>query len=292
MTISPPDWPTLPPGCQRIRRGAFDVLAAHFHEHAFEFTTFGGQLLSWSFAGRDIFFANREHARTDGAVSYRGGNPICFPHFNKGIIFPDKHERSPAHGPVRTATWKLTTLHADAQSFRIVTTVDTVSTDSLPGVPLTLTVTYYFTPEDLSIAFAVDNRGTRPAAFHLAVHTYFDAPMVKRVELSGLGGEFLDGQRGLQPTPSESDVLTVQPPLDRVYTRPAKEISMRTSTYALTIGNAGFNNSVVWNPGEPHTLTDVRSPAFICVESAALLPAPVVDVNATWRSSLNYRPAV
>jgi len=290
MTLPASRWPTLPPGCERIKRGVLDILTARFGDHAFEFTTFGGQLLRWSFKGREIFFANREHARTDGTVSYRGGNPICFPHFNKGIIFPDKRERSPAHGPVRTARWEVGELLADTRRFRIVTSVDTLSTDSLPGVPLTLSIAYEFTTEALSMSFDVHNRGERSVAFHLAVHTYFDALNVETCRVVGLGSEYLDGQQGLRPTQDNAGQLEVRPPLDRVYLHPESEITLHTSQCSLKIRQEHLDNSVVWNPGAQHTLTDVGSPAFLCVESAALLPAPSVAAGKSWRAALSYHP--
>src|SRR5579862_4224582 len=91
----------------------FSIFTLSSGDQRVRVSTFGGQILSWSKGDVPIVFENADRAVLDGATPYRGGAPICFPHFGHGTLMPLGTVLKPQHGGARTATWKSRALESE-----------------------------------------------------------------------------------------------------------------------------------------------------------------------------------
>jgi glucose-6-phosphate 1-epimerase len=249
-------------------------------------SNFGGQLISWTHNAKNIIFENSENAIKDLSTAYRGGAPICFPYFAKGTLLSSdssiKNEVTPQHGAARTSIWK----KIDSSSSSI--TVQTLQTTPITpdsknqcSADLQLTIQYSLSEPDsksskIQITASVENLSQNSSLYQLAFHTYWTYNEPSKIKIQGLGREYLDNLAGLKKC-SEDNFVSVYPAaLDRVYISPLDKVCFTTDEYQVQITNSGLNQAVVWNPGSNHSLKDIKTPSFFCVESGAITPAPTI----------------
>ena len=258
-------------------------------ENVFTLSPFGGQIIGWKKKGIDIIFANEEGAIIDGKTPYRGGIPICFPYFGKGLLLPNKTSIEPQHGLARKSVWK-TAINENTN--QISFSITQPSPTGYPGTTFALTITYDFNI-DLSIKAMIVNEGENPSPFQLAFHSYWHAPSPADTFVIGLGTDYLDN---LDLLAAKVDLLEdprkVPPPYDRIYPHCAEQLKVQTQLYTTTVTTHGCHGAVLWNPGQNHGLKDLKTPTFVCVESGAIIPSPVLQPKATHELSIAYRVAV
>ncbi|MDO5729026.1 MAG: hypothetical protein Q4P71_05305 [Actinomycetaceae bacterium] len=210
----------------------------------------GAQLLTWTIAEREFIFVSSTSGFGPG-VSARGGIPICFPWFGR--------KAEPSHGLVRTTRWAVEAV--SDTSIRATTSFTDGNGPSGYLTDASIEVTFTLTDRSLRMEVRVTNDGEDPGQFDLALHTYYAVSDVSHVKISGITGNYTDtGDSGSQ----EGLTLIPAPPLDRIYT-----MSAPTTIGQVVMEPHGFTNTVVWNPGADHGLTDLadgENTQFICVE--------------------------
>jgi glucose-6-phosphate 1-epimerase len=235
----------------------------------------GGQLLSWIPADSVERLYLSPRAVFDGRTPIRGGVPVCFPQF-AGL------GELPKHGFLRTANWTVATRRS-ADDYALVTlaTSDSDVTRSLWPHRFGIELTVMLEGDRLDLELLVSNPGPTPFTFTAALHTYLKVTDIQRCTLEGLLGlDYRDAAAGDRIETERQRVLAIEAETDRVYRRAAQPLYLRDPSGRLAIGQQGFTDVVVWNPGPDKAATLADLPAggwreFLCVEAAAA-DSPVI----------------
>lgn len=257
---------------------------------------FGGQLVSWRIKNIPILFEN-PHAILDGSAAIRGGAPICFPYFGKGILLnleKNSPELSPQHGKARSTYWKI--IDKSDQHIELTTNQDAPGTNEDSNIKLTLNYNIESFSENestLKISGKILNTTSKNSLVQVAVHSYWNCDNPDKINVHGLGPSYLDNLQGLKEINEESFISTYPIPFDRVYLKSQSIIKATFDQFSLSIETQGISNSVAWNPGSDHTLKDLNIPNFCCLESGNIYPAPILksyeelEFNITYFAVLN-----
>ena len=275
------------------KRGEIEVIKITDSDFTstFSVSPFGGQLIDWEKSGTPILFANQSNAITDGKTAYRGGAPIIFPYFGKGLLLPQKTPIDPQHGVARKTVWQR---EDSLQENQISFFTEQPSPATYPTTRFRLQITYTFT-DDVAISSTITNIGDNACPIQFAVHSYWDTADLSKTSVQGLGNSYLDNLQNLSLIREPADLelgseTHFSSPFDRVYIEPAALISVATPRYNLTIQTKGCNSAVVWNPGDypGHGLKDLQIPHFICVESGIVSPAVVIEPGRAISQHIQY----
>jgi glucose-6-phosphate 1-epimerase len=261
------------------------LLTVRAGENAFELSPFGAQLLSWTKGGVPILFANREAAIVDGRTAYRGGAPICFPYFGKGLLLPNGTLVEPQHGRARTSLWDLEVRESDET---LVFRTEQPSADGYGPTAFRCELAYRFA-DDVDIRATITNAGGQAAPFQFVVHSYWATPTPADAAVTGLGPRYLDNLAGYAERVDEAPDRPHLPPFDRVYPDAADRLEVATDATRVAIATSGCSGAVLWNPGGNHGIKDLHSPDFVCVESGLITPAPVLAPGETRTLEIAYR---
>ncbi|QNI30691.1 D-hexose-6-phosphate mutarotase [Alloacidobacterium dinghuense] len=238
----------------------------------------GAQVTSWRPAGdEDVIFLSKQSKFQDGKA-IRGGIPICFPWFRGKADNP----KAPAHGVVRTKSWKLDSLEQQQDSV-----VVTMSTESDDGTrqwwPHEFRVMHRVTvgPE-LKLELIVTNTGSTAMHFEEALHTYHQVGDAEKVRVSGLDGVvFLDNMDANREKTQRGDVILTQP-TDNAYLQTKSVLELVDAILGRRIKIAKENSlsTVVWNPWSSGAkaladLGDEEWRHFACVEASNILSCGV-----------------
>ncbi len=232
----------------------------------------GAHVTRWRPSGHDEVLWLSSLAEYRAGKAIRGGIPICFPWFagHKPADQPD----APSHGLVRTALWRVDAAARDGDDI-----VLTFATD-LP--PYTLRYTVRFGTA-LDYALAVTNASATPAAFEVALHSYFSVGEIKRVEVAGLLGAAYEntvGGAGTRHTQGDAP-LTFAGETDFIYATTAGcTIHDPGLSRTIEVDKRGSASTVVWNPwaGKARTMGDFGDdawPGMLCVEPGNIAPNAV-----------------
>lgn len=241
---------------------------------------FGAQITAGEINGDQIFFLSNTTS-LEGPLPIRGGAPVCFPHFGKGTMMPDGLERKPSHGEVRQQIWNV----KEKTNSRLILSLSS----SEMTQNLETEITYETLENEISAQWIVRNNSDESVTFQAALHSYLKVSHVHDVTIKGLGNTYLDNLFNLSRKNDSPEIFSASStPIDRVYIAPESEIEIADSRRVIQLKHKGFFNSVVWNPGRDHTLKDLSSwENFICVESCAVTPAPVLMPHNVWHGSLS-----
>jgi glucose-6-phosphate 1-epimerase len=230
-------------------------------------SAFGGQILSWTRDGVPIIFENRDRAVMDGKTPYRGGAPICFPYFAKGLLMPLGTSLSPQHGRARTTVWD-----SSVQDSRLILATKQPTAEGYGPTEFDCELVYSLT-DSLRIQATVRNLGEKEAPFQLAIHTYWATKTPSEAVIHGLGSRYIDNGLGMAEQHDPDSSSSHETPFDRVYPDAADVLNLSTEAYRVEIATKGCNGAVIWNPGPHHDIPDLGSPDFICVESGVISPS-------------------
>jgi glucose-6-phosphate 1-epimerase len=259
----------------------FPIYSVSTGDSQFELSTFGGQLLSWTKGGVPTLFSNEERAIRDGKTPYRGGAPICFPYFGKGILLPSG-PLAPQHGRARTTVWE-----PEVRESSIVLRTEQPSPEGFGPTTFSCELTYSF-GEGLTIGARIANVGEVASPFQLAVHSYWACENPSAVVVKGLGARYFDNLNGLVGKVDPGHAAPHTPVFDRVYPDAASEIEVLTDRYRLTISTENCTGAVLWNPGVDHGLADLGVPNFVCVESGVISPSRALGPGEDFRLRIGY----
>ncbi len=239
--------------CIRLRAadGARAIVALH-----------GAHLLSWiPTDGRERLFLS-ERARYDAGAAIRGGVPVIFPQFAaRGPL--------PKHGFARTLPWRF----AGAGPRATFELTDNAATTAWPHA-FTAHLHIGLDGESLETTLEIHNRGTTGFVFTTALHTYLALGDLDAAALHGLGGcQYEDSAGGGAIRHQANEALRFDGEVDRIYTAPSGPLELHDGPHRLTIGQNGFADTVVWNPGAAlaATIGDLGPHGhqrFVCVEAA------------------------
>ncbi len=248
--------------------GGFPIHTLSSGDNEVEVSAFGGQILSWTRLGVPVVFENRDRAVMDGKTPYRGGAPICFPHFGHGTLLPHGTTLTPQHGPARVTIWDSAVRDRDST---VVLITRQPSAEEYGPTEFSLELTYALS-DRLRIRADIRNVGQREAPFQFAVHTYWSTADPSTAVVRGLGNRYLDNLLGITEQTENDSEAPHQPPIDRVYLDAQDRQELATEAYDLVISTKGCSGAVLWNPGRDHTIQDLGSPDFVCLETGLFVP--------------------
>ena len=231
---------------------------------------YGAQLLSWVPAGaqEQLYLSPRAVYAPGQAI--RGGVPVVFPQFSgRGPLMQ--------HGFARNKTWHLVAAEQDKDgAIAVLQLTDDASTRLLWPHRFALKLSVRIRDKSLEISLACENKGDEAFAFTSALHTYFRVEDLAQTSLLGLDGlSYWDAVENVWKT-QLSDVLLPKGPLDRIYHEVKHGILLSEmcgeSERKVRIGQQGFDDAVVWNPGVEKcaSLLDMPPEGYqkmLCVEA-------------------------
>ncbi len=237
---------------------------------------YGAHVLSWRDPSeRELLFVSHQ-AFYERGKPIRGGIPIVFPQFSKGVL--------PAHGFARTMMWKVvreqvSTTGPVAVTLRLIP--DARTRELWPHefyVELDVVLT-----DVLLLTMRVENTGTVPLQFNTALHTYLRTKDVSGLRLQGFAGcEFVDMLRDRKMDLEDRQEVLIDGPIDRVYRDSPQSVQVCSDSdrYAYLVTKEGFTDTVVWNPwlDGAKALVDLGDSEYsemLCVESGNVL-TPIV----------------
>jgi glucose-6-phosphate 1-epimerase len=241
----------------------------------------GAHVASWiPVNGSERMFLSAKSAFQTGEA-IRGGVPVVFPQFSQlGPL--------PKHGLVRTQPWEVMPVADNSATLRIG---DSDFTRRLWPHAFEAQLTVTLDDTRLSIELVVTNTDDQLFTFTCALHTYLRVHDIAQTQIEGLAGrQYRDGARDNQNFLEDTAVLRFAGETDRVYHGPAADVIVREPDRALTIRQAGFVDTVVWNPGAQlgATLPDLEVDGYrryVCVEAAMADTSVTLEPQATWRGS-------
>ena len=229
-----------------------------------------------------LFLSAKSAFETGAAI--RGGVPVVFPQFSQlGPL--------PKHGLVRTQPWEVLHVADNAATLRIRETEDTRRL-----WPHAFEAQLIVKLEDtcLTLESAVTNTDDRPFTLRARCTRICVCTTSRRRRSSKTvaGRQYRDGARDNQISLEDTAVLrfALFEEIDRVYHGPAADVIVREPDRTLTVRQAGFVDTVVWNPGAQMgaTLPDLEENGYrryVCVEAAMADTSVTLEPQATWRGS-------
>jgi len=257
--------------CVRLHHASGDSALVALH---------GGQVLSWTAGGIERLYLSPK-AVMDGKTAIRGGVPVCFPQFNqRGSLAK--------HGFVRNLPWVAEPAQSEGEATVAVFSLHSdAATHALWPHDFAARLVVRLSAGGLQLDFSVDNTGTAPLEFTVALHSYFRVAAIADVRVDGLEGQpvwdSLTDTHAVQAGP----VYFTQE-FDCVYQAAANPLTLVDGVTGLRIAQSpNLGQTVVWNPGAIlcGKLADMPPDGYkhmVCVE-AAQIDAPVaVAAGACW----------
>lgn len=248
----------------------------------------GGHLLSWCpVGGSEALYLSPLSGHGNGQA-IRGGVPVIFPQFGE-------QGQGMRHGIARVRPWTLLSAGLDdgvavarlALQGRLDGQGDGKDDDKNA---FRLVLEVRLQDASLQLALTVHNIGSAPWSFQAALHTYLRVDGLGQCAIDGLQGSGLidqvaGGAVSIQPQAS----LRFAGEIDRIYTDAPASLLLRDGSRRMTLGQQGFADTVVWNPGavKAAALSDLKKggeQAFVCIEAAAIARRPVLAPGASWHA--------
>jgi glucose-6-phosphate 1-epimerase len=243
----------------------------------------GAQVLSWTPArGREWFFLSRRSELSEG-MTVRGGVPVMFPQFaERGPL--------PKHGFVRSMLWQLSSSDGSCVTLELR---DNEQSRAIWPHPFLAQLTVDLDDKALRLTLLVENTGNAPFSFTAALHSYFLITDVRRSAVGGLHGvRYLDKTLGMTECVQQDALVRVDGELDRVYRHVATPVVLvdEVDGRRLQISSQGFDDVVVWNPGQELAgeLPDMDAAEYtnmLCIEAAQAVDAVELLPGARWQGT-------
>ena len=242
----------------------------------------GAHLVSWTPAGGEegLYLSDRSPFEAGRAI--RGGIPVIFPQFaDRGPL--------PQHGFARTLAWSFAgARETDAGARATFMLESSPRTLSLWPWAFRLELAATIGGARLDVELCVRNPGAESFDFTAALHTYLRVADAAAARLTGLQGTRYV-ERGASVVHVEGrEAITGAEPIDRVHFATPRATRLEEGGRILRIGQRGFTDTVVWNPGRERTARMLDMPpdgfrAMLCVEAAAIEPPVALAAGGEWR---------
>jgi len=256
----------------------------------------GAHLLSWlpAGAGEQLYLSPKAEFAAGQAI--RGGVPVCFPQFAA---------RGPLarHGFARTRPWQLVSAERGSDdALAVLRLVDDAATRLTWPQAFEAELSVRISGATLEIELACDNRGEAAFSFTAALHSYFSVSELGNCTIEGLEGlEFEDSAAGGN-VQRQREILLLPGArgLDRIYrglgASGGREIVLADDVRKLVINQQGFDDAVVWNPGEAGCAQLADMPAdgwqrMLCIEAATIAHPVTLAPGESWAGMQTIRHA-
>lgn len=242
----------------------------------------GAHLVSWVPAGGEEQIYLSPSAQYGEGASIRGGVPVVFPQFNqRGPL--------PKHGLVRTRAWVATeSVVRGGCAIGVLRFESDDSTRALWPHDFALELTVSLSGRDLEIELAVENTGETAFEFTTALHTYLRCLDVLKLQVEGLQDSPYEDTVLNSSGQQWGDVLTVLGEVDRIYQGVGnRRLTVRELGHRVHLGMRGFEDVVVWNPGEEKCaslpdMPDADWRQMLCIEAACIHTPVWVAPGQEW----------
>ena len=257
-------------------------------------TLHGGHVVSWTPAGSDLerLYLSPASVFSRGQA-IRGGVPVVFPQFaNRGPLAN--------HGFARTSAWQLQ--HHErgpgGEALAVLRLVDDARMRSVWPHEFVLELGVRVLADSLTLELSCTNTGAAPMPFTCALHTYLRVADVSRVVLEGLCGQAYWDKTDERDKTQDAELLVIDGEVDRVYAGVLRDLLLRervgVPTGALHISQRGFDDVVVWNPGERRCalLPDMPAQGYrqmLCVEAARIAAPVLLQCGQRWQGLQQLR---
>ena len=220
-----------------------------------------------------------------GGKAIRGGVPVCWPWFGARADDPrPEGKASAAHGFARTRPWFVEHVGV-ADNGRVEVVFLLVSDDDTLALWPHAFEARLRASLGATLSLTLEVKNVDDTAFEMegALHTYLTVGDVEQVRINGLQGtRYFDKVDGVDKT-SSREPLTLSSETDSVYVGTKQAVVVEDPVLGRTIRveKSGSSATVVWNPWlmKATAMTDLGGDAwrsFVCVEAAAVRPAPVL----------------
>ena len=268
-TATPEVFAGLP--CVRLRLDADNHLLVALH---------GGHVLSWVAQGAEQLYLS-PRSLLDGRSAIRGGVPVCFPQFNqRGPL--------PKHGFARNLPWVASGATRQAGAVQLALALQhNAATMALWPHPFTLQLVLTLEQGRLALDLSVDNTGTAPLSFMVALHTYFRVADIAQTRVDGLDGCASWDALADVHSPQRGAIRFVGE-YDRVFSAAAAPLQFTDGHKTVQVAqSASLGNTVVWNPGAAKcaALADMPPDGFVqmlCIEAAQIDTPVTLAAGARW----------
>ncbi|MDO8250234.1 MAG: D-hexose-6-phosphate mutarotase [Rhodoferax sp.] len=237
------------------------------------------------------------------AAPARGGVPVLFPQFadvgpisrvskSPGLPALPALAALPKHGLARTAHWRLLEDQASQGMHRLHYGLD-IEPEDYPSWPhaARLTLVVEAKTDGLVFALQVSNSGSHSFSWTGGLHPYFAVQDVLTSSASGLAGlavqDRYDADLRSQPP---GDLGWTEQPFERLYDA-CPAVILDTGGYTLRLSASGFDQWMVWNPGEAGARALADVPAgdwrrFVCVEPVCVARPIVLEPGENFNGQL------
>jgi glucose-6-phosphate 1-epimerase len=241
----------------------------------------GAHLVSWVPAGGEEQLYLSPDAKFGMGTAVRGGVPVIFPQFNeRGPL--------PRHGLVRSRSWEpVESVVRAGHAIGVLRFTDDMATRTHWPHGFEAELTVSLAGRNLDIELAITNTGDTTFDFTAALHTYFHCHDLLKLQVEGLQGcDYEDMPDGLQGQ-QWGDVLTFVGPIDRIYKMVRRTLTLREIGRRTQVATSGFDDVVVWNPGEAGAaalsdMPDADWQHMLCVEAATIIDPVRLAPGQDW----------
>lgn len=252
----------------------------------------GAHITSWTpVDGLERFYlSGLTDYRPTAAI--RGGIPVIFPQFAaEGPL--------PKHGFARTADWTFVAagpVDDGGLSVRFQLE-DSAATRAIWPSSFTAELIATFGGAQLSVTLVVRNRGGEAFTFTAALHTYLAVEDLAAVRVLGLQGlRYRDSANGSVVRLEADHEVAIDGEVDRIYLDAPSELLLREPRASLRIGQQGFCDTVVWNPGAAKgaALADLDPQGYLqmlCIEAAVVGSPVTLAPGASWSGTQSFDAA-
>lgn len=241
----------------------------------------GAHVTSWQPAdGTERLFLSSRSVFAPGAA-IRGGVPVIFPQFaDLGPL--------PKHGFARTQVWDCVEQAAGEGRWVLQSNA---ATRAIWPQAFRCELLVRIKGPQLRIELTVVNTGDTTMRFTAALHSYLRVAAIEPVRLAGLQHlRYRDKTRGDAEFVEHATALAIEGEVDRVYLDAPSRLELIEPERRLLIEQAGFSDTVVWNPGPQAgaALRDLEDEGYrrmLCVEAATVGRPVELAPGASWRGS-------
>ncbi|MEY2776766.1 MAG: hypothetical protein RLY30_864 [Pseudomonadota bacterium] len=243
----------------------------------------GAQVLQFECAGRPLAYVS---PLGDGpGKTVRGGLPVLFPQFG---------DRGPLrkHGWARDVAWALVREEATEAGCSLEMQLNVAQNDYSDWPhSARLTLHVHLDRSSLEMTLRVLNTGSTAFDWAGGLHPYWATSDVLRSELLGLEGiRVQDRYQSDRTVESGQSVVWTGAPCERLYEGKAS-LTFRTPYHTLGLSMTGFDQWMVWNPGESGAaaipdLPDSDWKQFVCIEPVLVDRRSVLKPGDAFEGSL------
>ena len=254
----------ITPYLSQRQLGELPVIVVSHPQFRAAVTLQGAHLIAWQPSGEKPVIWLSEKSPFAAGKAIRGGVPICWPWFGPA--------GEPAHGFARNQTWTLSAHDENDENVMLTFVLESnAQTKKLWPHDFTLFARFRLGKHcEIELEAHGDYQATG------ALHSYFQVADIAGVEVSGLGGHFIDKVDNNSEHASDGK-QTYPGRVDRVFTQPedCATIQDKQGQRTIEVYHHHHSDVVTWNPGVELScsMADMANDGYksmVCVETARI----------------------